>query len=173
MNRGVFDSRTHPERPRASLKQELRAALAAQGRNLADYTLKGHPIRWFDPKGQFARPRILLAGDAAGVDPMLGEGISFALAYGEVAAQAIMAAFDRQDFSFDDYRQRILSHPILSQLRMRAKAARLAYLLRSPRLIGWGWHLAPSIVRFLAWVNPYYVPVNNRRLVSVSRGNHQ
>ena len=169
MNRGVFDSRARPERPRVSLKQELRQALEKRGCNLDDYPLKGHPIHWFDPHERFARPRIILAGDAAGVDPMFGEGISFALAYGEVAAATIVDAFTHQDFSFSDYKKRILTHPILSQLRMRTSVARLAYLFNSPRLIGWFWRIAPLIVRFLGWYNPYYIPVNDRRLIRISK----
>jgi geranylgeranyl reductase family protein len=167
MNRGIFDSRARPERPRASLKQELRQALARRERNLDDYPLKGHPIHWFDPRSQFAQPRIILAGDAAGVDPMFGEGISFALAYGDVAAAAIIDAFARQDFSFASYKKRILTHPILSQLRIRARVAQLAYLIKSPRLVGWFWRLVPLVVRCLAWYNPYAVPVTDRRLIRV------
>jgi flavin-dependent dehydrogenase len=169
MNRGVFDSQVRSNRPRAALKQELRNALAQRGRNLDDYQLKGHPIHWFDPQGRFAMPRVILAGDAAGVDPMFGEGISFALAYGEAAAAAITDAFARQDFSFADYKKCILAHPILSQLHMRTKVAQIAYLFKSPRLIEWFWKLAPLIIRSMAWYNPYYVPVKDPRLIKVSK----
>ncbi|MBN1218615.1 MAG: FAD-dependent monooxygenase [Anaerolineae bacterium] len=168
MNRGVFDSRARPERSRAALKQVLREALAKRNRNLADYGLKGHPLHWFDPHGRFAIPHIILAGDAAGVDPMLGEGISFALAYGEAAAAAIVDAFACQNFGFADYRERILAHPILSQLRLRTIAARIAYRFKSPRLVRWLWQLAPLIVRGMAWYKPDCIPVNDRRLIRVN-----
>lgn len=167
MNRGVFDSRIRPERPRAALKQELRQAMQQRRRNLDDYQLKGHPIYWFHKNAQFARPRLILAGDAAGVDPLFGEGISFALGYGQVAAAALADAFERQDFSFAGYRQRILTHPLLAQLRVRAGLARLVYRLKSPRLIGWGWRLAPLLVRCLAWRNAGYVPIKTPRLKKI------
>jgi flavin-dependent dehydrogenase len=172
MNRGVFDSRARPERSRVSLKQLLQEMLAERDRNLEDYQLKGHPIHWFDPKGQFALPRVILAGDAAGVDPMLGEGISFALAYGEVAAAAIVDAFAREDFSFTNYKKQIFRHPILSQLRIRATAARIAYYLKSPRLLGWMWKMVPFIVRATALVKPYAIPVTTPRLVRLRNEHH-
>ena len=64
MNRGLFDSRIRPERPRADLVPELAAALKQRDRNLDDCELKGHPIHWFDPRASLAKPRLLLVGDA-------------------------------------------------------------------------------------------------------------
>jgi flavin-dependent dehydrogenase len=168
MNRGIFDSRSRPERPRVALKDIFRAALAKRGRQLDDYQLKGHPIFWFDKKAQFARPRLILAGDAAGVDPLLGEGISFALGYGQVAAAALVDAFRDQDFSFATYRERILGHRLLAQLRLRATVARLAYLLKRPRLISLGWTLFRLFVWGLAWYDRDYVPVKSLRLIKIS-----
>jgi flavin-dependent dehydrogenase len=168
MNRGMFDSRAWPKRRRVPLKQMLRESLAQRERDLDDYPLKGHPIHWFNPKASFARPRILLAGDAAGVDPMFGEGISFALAYGDVAAAAIIDAFARQDFGFDDYKKRILRHRILSQLRLRVTAARVAYFVDYSGLVTFFWNFAPAVIRVLAWLNPYYVPVDQPRLVRLN-----
>ena len=57
MNRGLFDSRTHSDKPKADLKQTLRDSLAERDRNLDDYKLKGHPIRWFSAEGRFVIPR--------------------------------------------------------------------------------------------------------------------
>ncbi|MGH2538218.1 MAG: FAD-dependent monooxygenase [Candidatus Promineifilaceae bacterium] len=163
MNRGVFDSRARPERPKADLTGELRAAMAARERDLNDYTLKGHPIRWFDAGGRFAMPRVLLAGDAAGADPLFGEGISFALAYGEAAAAAVEDAFARADFSFAGYRGRVLAHPLLRQLRLRVRLARWLYRLKSPWLLRLGWRLARLVVRPTRWANPHYVPAEPPR----------
>jgi menaquinone-9 beta-reductase len=158
MNRGVFDSRARPERPKADLKEELRQTMAERGRNLDDYKLKGHPIRWFDKNGRFATDRVILAGDSAGADPFFGEGISFALGYGVVAAEAVADAFARQDFSFAGYRRRILDDSLLSQLPVRVFLARLAYLLKWPWLARLGWQAARLIIRFTSWRDPNYVP---------------
>ncbi len=158
MNRGLFDSRARPERPKAHLKQELGDALQARGRDLADYQLKGHPIRWWAKNGRFAIPRVLLVGDAAGADPLFGEGISFALGYGRVAAPVISDAFARHDFSFADYDGRLRNDPLFKQLQIRVRLARIAYRIRSPWLVRLGWALMSWGVKFTRWRDPNFVP---------------
>lgn len=164
MNRGVFDSRARPERPKIDLKETLRESMEERERQLDDYTLKGHPIRWFDKEGQFSQPRILLAGDAAGADPLFGEGISIALGYGDAAAQAVTDAFAAEDFSFNDYRQRILRHDMLWQLPWRVWLARIAYIMKYPRIVRIGWSIAQFVIRFTPWSNPNFVPAKNVKL---------
>lgn len=165
MNRGVFDSRARPERPKADLKETLREALAKRERNLDDYTMKGHPIRWFDKNGRFSQPRILLAGDAAGADPLFGEGISFALGYGLVAAQAVQHAFASGDFSMADYRQRIIRDPLLRSLPTRVWLAKFAYLMKYPWFVRWGWRMARRIIGWTRWRDAAYVPAEQGKWV--------
>jgi flavin-dependent dehydrogenase len=164
MNRGVFDSRICAERPSVSLNDELGRALKSRGRDLSEVEPKGYPIYCFDRNGTFSRPNLILAGDAAGADPLFGEGISFALGYGEVAASAVIDAFARKDYGYADYRERILAHPLLGQLALRARLARFVYGLKSARLLSLGWRLAPLLLRVLAWRNPHYVPIRHPRL---------
>jgi geranylgeranyl reductase family protein len=156
MNRGVFDSRVRPERSRADLKQILRESLVRCGRDLGEYELKGHPIRCWDRRARFAMPRVLLAGDAAGADPLVGEGISFALGYGEVAASAIADAFERGDFSLATYAGRLLAHPLFVQLDTRARLARLLYRIRSPQLVGLAWQIVCWRLRAAPWRDPEF-----------------
>ena len=163
MNRGLFDSRARPERPKADLKQTLRESLAARDRELDDYKLKGHPIRWWSKDGRFSMPHILLVGDAAGADPLFGEGISFALGYGVVAAAAIDDAFARQDFSYATYRDRLLADPLFRQLDVRTRLARFAYFLKYPRLLRLGWRIAPLVARFSRWADPNFDPTEQPR----------
>lgn len=158
MNRGVFDSRARPERPKADLKQTLRDEMAERNRNLDDFKIKGHPIRWWSKDGRFAIPRVILVGDAAGADPLMGEGISFALGYGNVAAQVIEDAFTRTDFSFATYRDLLMADPLFKQLEIRTRLARFAYVLKYPWLFRLGWTAARLVVRFTRWRDPEYVP---------------
>lgn len=158
MNRGVFDSRARPEKEKADLPGVLGASLEERERQLDDYTLKGHPIRWFHKDGRFARPRVLLVGDAAGADPLMGEGISFALGYGQVAAEAIADAFERQEFSFATYRDRLLAKPLFRHLWWRTRAARLAYRLNYPWLVRLGWSFTRGLLRFSRWRSRDYRP---------------
>ncbi len=102
LNCGVFDSRIHPGQ-RANLRGLLQQKLHHRGLTNSDLPLEGHPERWFRPGGRYSAPNVVLVGDAAGIEPWLGEGISIALGYGPVAARAIQNAFTEQDFSFADY----------------------------------------------------------------------
>jgi menaquinone-9 beta-reductase len=165
MNRGVFDSRARPERDKADLVELLDNAMAKRDRHLQDYKLKGHPIRWFDAKGRFSMPRVLLVGDAAGADPLFGEGISFALGYGQVAAPVIVDAFARHDFSLASYRDRLLQDSLFKHLQLRTRLARLAYLLNYPWLVRLGWRVASFVVRFTRWRDRDYRPGEAPRLL--------
>lgn len=158
MNRGVFDSRARPERDKADLKQTLGDSMNERERDLENYKLKGHPIRWFDPRGKFSMPRVILAGDAAGVDPLFGEGISFALNYGDVAAAAVVDAFSRRDFTFSDYRKRIMANGDFRHLALRTRLARLAYRKLPGWLVKLGWRVARLVVRLTPWKDPEYDP---------------
>lgn len=137
---GVYDSRVDSKGARGDLPGALSQFMAAYGYGPQDYTLQAHPIRWFDTHATFSAPGILLVGDAAGVDASFGEGLSPALGYGEIAAEALADAFARGDFSFGDYRERVLAHPLGKALRARTLVARTLFGMRSPtiqRLLWW------------------------------------
>ncbi len=127
MDRGVYDSRIYAERPRADLKAILGAALSAVQGTPSRSAWIGHPLRCFSEEAEFSRPNILLVGDAAGVDPALGEGISTSLDYGDLAAHTLVEAFRRGDFSLADYRARLVSHPVGESLVGRARLAKAMY----------------------------------------------
>lgn len=158
MNRGVFDSRARPEKPKADMKDILAEELAERGRQLDEYELKGHPIRWWSSGGRFSQPRVILVGDAAGADPLMGEGISFALGYGGPASEAIVDAFTRDDFSFDTYAGRLKEHPLFAQLRLRVRLARFVYLFNYPWIVSAGWSLMRWFMRFTPWSDRDYIP---------------
>ena len=61
------------------------------------------PIRWFDARDSYARGRVMLAGDAAGVDPLMGEGISCAFEHGKLAADAIGKFLDGESGAIRAY----------------------------------------------------------------------
>jgi len=126
LNIGVFDSRIAAEESRANLPEILQRHLDERGWNIS-VNLMGHPERWFHPQDVYSKPRVLLVGDAAGVEPWLGEGISLALAYGPVAAATILSSLERHDFSFADYRRNILAAQLGKVLRRNRLVARLFY----------------------------------------------
>ncbi len=94
--RGVYDSRLHHVKPATDLRQALAEEFQRHGLDLENYTVQGFPLHQFDASSAFCVPRVLLVGDAAGADGFYGEGISQALAYGELAARAIQDAFEQR-----------------------------------------------------------------------------
>ncbi|MEZ4450556.1 MAG: FAD-dependent monooxygenase, partial [Nannocystaceae bacterium] len=107
-NFGVYDSRVRDEDPSAgSLKRYLAEGLARQGVDMDACKVEGHPIHLFSAKSALSAPGIVLAGDAAGADPLLGEGISPALGYGDLAARALIDAFRAGDFAFSGYTRQV------------------------------------------------------------------
>ena len=159
-NSGIFDSRIHPNAPRIALQAAFQAHLAQAGRSGDPSAFRAFPLRWLDPHAALARPRVLLAGDAAGSDPLCGEGIAFALAYGQVAAEAVCAAFRQRNFEFTDYQARLFAHPLIRQLRARTMVARSLYRLpRHPYLRAWFWETLPLLFHAAAWYRPAYLPI--------------
>jgi len=127
LDRGIFDSRVYPGRSRADLKTLFHSALQAWDAFDPRQPWEGYPERWFHPQAVYAQPHVLLAGDAAGADPCAGEGISFALQYGEVAAAELAAAFCRNDFGFAGYRDHVMAHAVGKGLTLRYRLAKLIY----------------------------------------------
>lgn len=85
------------------------------------------PIHWYQRGTCLGAPHAWLVGDAAGVDPLMGEGISLALEYGTLAAAAIVRAVRSGDFSADAYRCAVEGSWLGAKLRRLHLAARLAY----------------------------------------------
>jgi flavin-dependent dehydrogenase len=110
MAHGIVDFRIYPDRPRANIKKIFGDALRSRNLNHKPGSWSSYPISWFSKENTISKPNILLVGDAAGVEPALGGGIHISLSYGEVAAHTIINAFQNNDFSFQDYKQRLYSH---------------------------------------------------------------
>ncbi|MGJ3239686.1 MAG: FAD-dependent monooxygenase [Anaerolineae bacterium] len=145
MNSGIFDSRITPKdtsQPHGNLKQTFADFLAQRGVDLEAVELKGHPVRWFAPSSEFSRPHVMLAGDAAGVDALFAEGISYAMEYGEIVATMLQDAFARDDYSFSDYRERIMAHHMGKLLMRRALIARTIFPYHVPPFWSVFWRLA-------------------------------
>ncbi|HIE25039.1 MAG TPA: hypothetical protein EYP74_03460 [Anaerolineales bacterium] len=124
---GIYDSNIVKRKNRVPLRQILAKEMTKKGYDLADYELKGHPIRWYDPVATPSIPRIILVGDALGAGALLGEGISPALGYGRIAAEAILRAFEENDFSFEGYKRRVLRSRLGGALWRRTFIARFFY----------------------------------------------
>jgi len=107
------------------LRTELAAELARLG--AAPAAWKAFPIHAYVGAPHLAAPHALLVGDAAGADPLMGEGISFALEYGLLAAEAICEAHGTGDWSFRGYARAVERGPLGRKLRRLGLATRLFY----------------------------------------------
>jgi len=106
---GIGDVGIYSEKPRADMKRIFSRVLKSRN-TPSPKTWSSHPVPWFSDKNPVSQPNVLLVGDAAGIEPAFGGGIHIALSYGEVAAQAVIDAFQNNDFSFLDYGKRLKSH---------------------------------------------------------------
>ncbi len=149
---GIYDANVHPDWDKAALKETLAEEMSRHGFELGDYELQGHPIRWFHPRAEMSVPRVLLAGDAAGADPLFGEGISMALGYGAVAAAEIGEAFQRGDFSFRRYPRRVARSGLGQTLMVRWVVARVVYKFKWRWFQILLWRFLKPIVAGAAWL---------------------
>src|SRR5258708_38608302 len=85
------------------------------------------PIRWFDASDRYAHGRVILAGDAAGVDPLMGEGISCAFEHGKLAAASIGAFLDGDEDALRGYDRALHDGAVGRKLGKLAFAARHFY----------------------------------------------
>ncbi|MBN1267285.1 MAG: NAD(P)/FAD-dependent oxidoreductase [Anaerolineales bacterium] len=132
-NFGVYDARLY-RKERVNLRSVLDMELDTDPFTNGVGPVEGSPIHLFSPGNILAAERLLLVGDAAGVDPLFGEGISLALAYGKVAADQLAVAFARGRFHFRDYRRRIFFSPMGRYLSLRWLIAVVGYQIAHSRL---------------------------------------
>lgn len=149
---GIFDANLEPSSGKPALKETLAEEMSRHGFDLGDYELQGHPIRWYAPWTRISVPHVLLAGDAAGADPLFGEGISMALGYGAVASAEIGEAFQRGDFSFRRYPRRVARSGLGQTLFVRWFIAQVVYHFKWRWFQILLWRLLQPIVVAVAWL---------------------
>jgi geranylgeranyl reductase family protein len=142
------------------LKASFEDWLQRQGVDAHRFEQKSHPILRYEPRAPVSQDRVLLTGDAAGVDPLFGEGITSALALGIIAAKSAVEAINTHNFSFSTYEQRIRSSSIGKTMRRRRFLARRLYAnptlghryLKYGALLRWATFLDPeSSTGNLSW----------------------
>jgi flavin-dependent dehydrogenase len=91
------------------------------------FRFRAFPIAGYVPKRPIAASHVVLVGDAAGAEPLMGEGISFALEYGKFAAQAIMQALQTKRYDFADYTETLMRSWLGKKLTRLYYATRFFY----------------------------------------------
>ena len=121
--RGVYVLGVAADQPRARLADYLAERDVSLGRE----RIKQYAERGFEPGAALSRPRVLLVGEAAGIDIATGEGIGQAIEYGAVAGPYLARGLADDQLDFDDWRQKIDRHHLGLQLRIRHAAHRVFY----------------------------------------------
>ena len=88
---------------------------------------RGWPAFGYTPATAVAAPRVLVVGDAAGIDALTGEGIAVGMEQALVAADAIARALDGGDFSFAGYARALRRSTVGRELALDRWLARLLY----------------------------------------------
>ena len=137
-------------------------------RTVTQVTQHGFVIPLRPRQGPFVDKRIILVGDAAGfADPVTGEGISFAIRSGLMAAQALVDGHLEEAQVQQEYTH-ALAGTILPELET---ARRLAYLLyHCPRTRSWafghhGQRLCEAVTDVMAGTRTYRDLANPRTLL--------
>jgi flavin-dependent dehydrogenase len=102
--------------------QLQRLGIADQG-----LVLKRFAERGLAPHEPCAAERVLLVGEAAGIDPVLGEGIAQAILYGRAAGQYLARCAARAQYGFGDWRDFLRRSRVGLDLRVRAAAVKWIY----------------------------------------------
>lgn len=131
----------------AHLKSVFGKWLSGFGLEIDRCELASHPCLRYEPTAPCSHNRVLFAGDAAGAEPLFGEGIVSALAVGRIAAKSAVEALRLNDFSFADYGKRVRSSGIGSLMRRRRMIAQRLYA--HPKLASFFLHQA-MLIRGLA-----------------------
>jgi flavin-dependent dehydrogenase len=132
--RGVYLLRRADTPAAIEIKDVLRVELDRRGIDLDKLKQKRFAELAFDLSVPVSRPGVLLVGEAAGIDPVTGEGIAQALQYGAVAAGYLAKKIAERDTSFEDWPREIRSTMIGRDLITRSLGVPLFYGRARPRV---------------------------------------
>ncbi|NTU54845.1 MAG: hypothetical protein HGA79_01180, partial [Anaerolineales bacterium] len=91
-------------------------------------------------------------GDAAGADPIFGEGNSIALGYGNLAPREIQESIQRGEFSFRGFKRRVMRSALGQTLIARWIITYIIYSLKWRWFQILLWRILKPIVLLVAWV---------------------
>ena len=117
-----------------SPRARIAAYLAARGLDVADGRLKQYAERGYQPGAPIAVPRVLLVGEAAGIDIATGEGIAQAIEYGALAGGYLARALEVDELGFASWRGHVARHHVGWQLWIRHVCYRAFYGGHRPAL---------------------------------------
>jgi flavin-dependent dehydrogenase len=109
------------------LQERLARRLRNVGLDLAKCKKKRYAERGFSTHEAMSQPRIILVGEAAGIDPITGEGIAQAILYGKTVAPYLLKKLDKDALDFRDWKRTLLRTSLGVDLHMRHALARVFF----------------------------------------------
>lgn len=100
--------------------------LAPHGVSL-DGSERGWPVFGYDTAMPLSQSRVLLVGDAAGVDALTGEGIAVGMEHGLLAADAITEALATGSFAMAGYTRAVKRAAVGRELLLDGRLAQMLY----------------------------------------------
>jgi flavin-dependent dehydrogenase len=166
MCRGVYELRhggPDPAGQPVNVATRLRRYLEARGVAHEGLRFKQFAERGLPLHRPFARERVLLAGEAAGIDPVLGEGIAQAILYGATAGRYLARCLEQGDLRFGDWRRTLTASRVGLDLKIRTALLPWVY---GPRTRQWVERYVTSSTNLLTCGMEYFAGrrVNRRRL---------
>jgi len=168
MCRGLYElsGGDEAEGDEVDLGARLTARLERQGIDPAGLRFKRFSERGLALHEPLARSRALLVGEAAGIDPALGEGIAQAILYGATAGPYLARCLDRGDLSFRGWPSTLRRSRVGFDLLARELSTPWIYDRMRPELERW-----TALSRDLALTGVRYFagePVEGRRLAGAA-----
>ncbi len=173
VSRGIYHANFTP---RSDLKEAFARALAQRGLDITRLRLKPFSTRPLVPQSRFGLDRLVLVGEAAGIDATTGEGIAQAVLTGSIAASHLARALRTGDGSLVGYGPAVLRSRVGRHLLQSAWLARRVYGPRgakwraflaqndAARAAGAGWYAG----RPLGWLAKARLGVSLARALGVS-----
>lgn len=122
--RGVYRLRTGAKHDAGDdVAALLDARLRAMGIDPSRSTNKRYAERGYEPASAVARGALMLVGEAAGIDPVTGEGIAQAIEYGVLAGKFLAS----RPSSADGWTDVLARSRLARDLRIRSRFANLFY----------------------------------------------
>ena len=115
------------------LGEKLGERMATMGLDITKYKHKRFAERGVEMAETFAKGPLMLAGEAAGIDPITGEGIAQAIEYGAMVGPHVALAL-AGDVPVDAWTHRVRHSRLGRDLRIRERLVRELYGARRPEL---------------------------------------
>ena len=137
MCRGVYQLTRGAGPVGADVGALLNARLVRQGLDPEGFRTRRFSERGLSLHQPTSFDRALLVGEAAGIDPVLGEGIAQAVLYGAVAGRFLARAAERGDWSMRGFAAALGRSRVGIDLRLRALMTRVIYGGTRPLIERW------------------------------------